>query len=327
MPTEVERWKTLDAASYDDVADQFDLHSTRLSAGAAADLLRLAAVASGERVLDVGTGTGLLPFELLRTLPSAGPVVGIDISAGMIRTATAKAGQAGLPASRLRFERMDAESLDFPEASFDVVLSAFALTHVPHPEQALREILRVLRPGGRAVLAVGSRPPLVSPRTVAHAVAQLGRAAQSRVGRRLGADLLDRLIVERYGAAPADLPRGSELSVRLDRSALLRRLVREAGFVDVRRDWRNYQNEIETPELFWDIQRTIRSDARKRLLDAPAAMVDDVRTRFLDASRRTLDRGGRLTFPISAVFVAGRRPGDAPSAPDRAAGQPPITPR
>jgi hypothetical protein len=109
--------------------------------------------------------------------------------------------------------------------------------------------------------------------------------------------------------------------VRLNRAELLQRLVQEAGFIDVRRSWRNYQNEIESPELFWEIHRTIRSDARKRLLDAPSTMVDDVRSRFLDASRRTLDRGGRLTFPISAVFVVGQRPGGTPDSP-RAVGLP-----
>src|SRR4051794_25608402 len=87
MPDETERWKTLDAASYDDVAEQFAVSSERLSAGAARRLLELAAPEAGERVLDVGTGAGLLPFALLQRGADLGPVIGIDISSGMIATA------------------------------------------------------------------------------------------------------------------------------------------------------------------------------------------------------------------------------------------------
>jgi ubiquinone/menaquinone biosynthesis C-methylase UbiE len=307
MSDQVQRWKTLDAASYDDVAEQFDEFSNRLSTLAARWVLELAGVGEGERVLDVGTGAGLLPFELIRSGAAVGPVVGIDISTGMIAAARAKAQRAGVPESRLRFEQMDAETLGFEDASFDVVLSAFALTHVPHPEVALRECLRVLRPGGRLVIAVGSRPALLSLDTLTHGVRELRRRLAARRGRRLSADLLDRIIIERYGPAPSDIPQGSPLATQLNRSELLTRLVREAGFVDARRSWRNYQNEIGNPEEFWNLHRTIRSDARKRLLSAPQEMVDDVRARFLEACRQTLARGGVLTFPISAVCVSARK--------------------
>lgn len=307
MSDQVQRWKTLDAASYDDVAEQFDEYSNRLSTMAARRVLELARVEAGDRVLDVGTGAGLLPFELLRSGVAVGAVVGIDISTGMIAAARAKASRAGLPESSLRFEQMDAESLTFDDASFDVVLSAFALTHVPHPDAALRECLRVLRPGGRLVVALGSRPALLSLDTLTHGARELRRRLEARRGRRLSADLLDRIIIERYGPAPSDIPRGSALATQLNRSELLVRLVEQAGFVDVRRSWRNYQNEIETPEEFWNIHRTIRSDARKRLLSAPQEMLDDVRAHFLQTCHLTLARGGIMTFPISAVFVSARK--------------------
>jgi ubiquinone/menaquinone biosynthesis C-methylase UbiE len=307
MSNDVERWKTLDAASYDDVAEQFDVFSNRLSSSAARRLLELTAVSPGERVLDVGTGAGLLPFALLRAPTAPGPIVGIDISTGMVAAARKKALGAGIPEDRLRFEQMDAERLTFEDGAFDVVLSAFALTHVPNPDAALREILRVLRPGGRIALAVGSRPPLASVHGLSHAALEVGRRLEKAAGRRLTADLLDRIVVEECGPAPHDHPRGSELATRLDRSGLLVELVRGAGFVGVQRSWRNYQNEVATAEEFWDIHRTIRSDARKRLLDAPADLVSRVRSRFMESCRRTIGRGGSMTFPISAVFVTARK--------------------
>jgi ubiquinone/menaquinone biosynthesis C-methylase UbiE len=307
MSTDVERWKSLDAASYDDVAERFDAYSNRLSSSAAQRLLDLAAVGPGERVLDVGTGAGLLPFALLRAPVATGPIVGVDISTGMVAAAQKKTREAGIPETRLRFEQMDAESLTFGEGAFDVVLSAFALTHVPHPDVALREIFRVLRPAGRIALVVGSRPPLATFHGSAHAMLEVGRRLEKAAGRRLTADLLDRIVVEECGPAPHDHPRGSELSTRQNRSRLLVELVRGAGFVGIQRSWRNYQNEVATPEEFWDIHRTIRSDARKRLLDAPPELVERVRSRFMEVCRRTIARGGRMTFPISAVFVTARK--------------------
>jgi hypothetical protein len=127
------------------------------------------------------------------------------------------------------------------------------------------------------------------------------------MGRRLTADLLDRIVVEECGPAPHDLPRGSALSRSLDRAPLLVRLVRQAGLVDVRQSWRNYQNEVDAADEYWELHRTIRSDSRKRLLDAEPAVVSRVRERFMATCRRTLARGGVLAFPISAVFVTARK--------------------
>lgn len=308
MNDDSERWKSLDAASYDDVAEAFDRFSNRLSSAAAERLLALAGVRAGDRILDVGTGAGLLPFALVRGEVAIGSVVGVDISTGMVAAARNKAREAGLAETLLRFQQMDAERLEFADGSFDVVLSAFALTHVPHPDVALREIFRVLRPGGRVALVVGSRPPAGTLTWLAHAGRELQRRLDQARGRRLTADLLDRIILDDYGPAPHDHPRGSELSTRQDRAGLLARLVRDAGFTGVQRSWRNYQNEVASAEEFWDIHRTIRSDARKRLLDAPAEMVKAVQARFMASCRSTLGKGGVMAFPISAVFVQAEKP-------------------
>jgi ubiquinone/menaquinone biosynthesis C-methylase UbiE len=308
MSSEVERWKSLDAASYNDVADQFDVISNRLSGGAARRLIALADPRPGDRILDVGTGAGLLPFELARLPLTLGQILGVDISPGMIATARRKAAAAQLGPSRLRFDEMDAEALALEPASFDVVLSAFALTHVPHPDLALREMWRVLRSGGRLAIALGSRPALFSIDTLLHGARDVRRRAEVAIGRRLTTDLLDRIVRAEYGPAVHDLPQGSRLSRDQSRAVLLTRLVREAGFTHVRRSWRNYQNEVATPEEFWEIHRTIRSDARKRLLDAAPEVLERVRGRFMERCRLTLERGGVLAFPISAVFVVGEKP-------------------
>ena len=310
MTSDTKRWKEIDAASYDGVAEAFDRHSRRLSGQAAARLAGLVRVGSRDRVLDVGTGTGLIPFALAAAAEPPASILGIDLSAGMIETARRRLRDELGDDARLRFERMDAEQLELPDQSFDVALSGFALTHVPRPELALREIYRVLRPGGRVGIALGSRPPSASAAQLRHALAEIGRRIEQLRGRRLTADLLDRIVERRLGAT-AEVPEGGPLATQLNRAPLLRRLVTGAGFASVETTWRNYQNEVPAAEEFWELHRTIRSDARKRLLVAPPGAEDEVRREFMDACRRTIERGGVMAFPISVVFVTARKPGDA----------------
>ncbi|MCH8950040.1 MAG: methyltransferase domain-containing protein [Chloroflexi bacterium] len=115
-------------------------------------LLKLAALQTGERVLDVACGTGLVSFRAAEAVVPDGEVVATDISQGMVDAAAKIAAQRGI--GNVSFERMDAEDLKMPEASFDVALCALGLMYVPDPPKALREQHRLLKPGGRAVVAV-----------------------------------------------------------------------------------------------------------------------------------------------------------------------------
>jgi len=101
----------------------------------------------GGRILEVGVGTGIsLPYYSARSR-----VVGIDISEPMLKVARRRVIDEGLEHVEL-FELMDAENLEFPESSFDVVVAQYVVNTVPHPEIALDEFLRVLRPGGELVI-------------------------------------------------------------------------------------------------------------------------------------------------------------------------------
>ncbi|CAN7677870.1 methyltransferase domain-containing protein [Variovorax sp. LjRoot290] len=121
-------------------------------ADARAGLLAMAAPAAGERVLDVACGTGLVAFEAARAVGPDGRVFGIDLSGQMVDAARLQSSNKAL--SNVGFARMDAESLALPDASFDLALCALGLMYLPDPERALREMRRVLRPGGRMALAV-----------------------------------------------------------------------------------------------------------------------------------------------------------------------------
>ncbi len=112
----------------------------------------LAHIQLGEQVLDVGCGTGTLAIEAARLVGNAGRVAGVDPGKEQIARARAKAAPRHLP---IDFQIGVIEQLPFPDQTFDVVLSTLLMHHLPVPlkRQGLAEIARVLKPGGRLVIA------------------------------------------------------------------------------------------------------------------------------------------------------------------------------
>ena len=106
--------------------------------------------------LDVGCGTGFLSLELAKR---SHRVTGIDLAPAMLDMARQKAAEAGLD---IRFETGDAEQAPFPAASFDLVISRHVLWTLPHPEAAIEDWIRVLRPGGRLVVIDGAQYDVAS---------------------------------------------------------------------------------------------------------------------------------------------------------------------
>ena len=114
------------------------------------ELFKAANLQKGDRVLDVGTGSGIVATEAIKKVGDAGKVVGIDLSPGPLEIARRTTGSA----KNLQFLEMDAEDLKFPDGSFDVILSEFALMFFPNSQRALREMRRVLVDHGRIALSV-----------------------------------------------------------------------------------------------------------------------------------------------------------------------------
>ncbi len=107
-------------------------------------------------MLDVGCGTGYLARMMARTVGPEGSVLGVDPSVPMIRYAREHTREAGCV-----FTEGFAEDLDAPESAFDVVVTSLAVHHFPEEKrgQAIKEMFRVLRPGGRVLIA-DFRPPV-----------------------------------------------------------------------------------------------------------------------------------------------------------------------
>jgi demethylmenaquinone methyltransferase/2-methoxy-6-polyprenyl-1,4-benzoquinol methylase len=141
---------------FDQVAKNYDRTNTVLSMGNdrmwRAATTRAVAPRRGQRILDLAAGTGASSVALAR---SGARVVAADFSPGMIAEGERRHG--GIP--NLTFVQADATALPFDEGEFDTVTMSFGLRNVHDPKKALRELLRVTKPGGRLVVCEFSHPP------------------------------------------------------------------------------------------------------------------------------------------------------------------------
>ena len=115
-------------------------------------LLEMADLRPGESVLETSCGTGLITFRITQYVSPDGKVVATDLSDKMVESA--RAGAERQQISTVTFKQMDAEELKLDDNQFDAAVCGLGLMYFPDPGQALKEMHRVLRPGGRAVLAI-----------------------------------------------------------------------------------------------------------------------------------------------------------------------------
>ena len=198
------------------IADRYDFITRVLSYGQdrrwKARLMTLASITPRDRVLDLACGTGDLTFAAA----GASTVVGLDLTHRMLQLALRRRSEV----SRAAFVRGDMLSLPFPAASFDVITTGYGLRNVPDLRGAVREIRRVLAPGGRVLSLDFNRPeqPVVRAAYLAYLTA---------VGSTLG------FVLHR----DADTYRYIPESIRLYPGARrVAAIMGEEGFVDVRVD-------------------------------------------------------------------------------------------
>lgn len=159
VPTSAKR--SLVGEVFDSVATRYDLMNDLMSFGVHRLWKQFAVVVSGvragERILDVAGGTGDLAGQLARRVGPSGKVVLADINAAMLDVGRARLADRGV-AGNVEFVRANAESLPFPDDSFDAITIAFGLRNVTHIDRALRSMYRVLKPGGRVLVLEFSKP-------------------------------------------------------------------------------------------------------------------------------------------------------------------------
>lgn len=114
-------------------------------------VLAMANLKLGDRVLDIACGTGALTYQIAESIGSTGQVTGVDINPEMLRVAASVSGET---ACEIDWRECDAQKLSFDAGSFDAVFCQLGLMFMPDKVAAFREMLRVVKPGGKVFIMV-----------------------------------------------------------------------------------------------------------------------------------------------------------------------------
>jgi SAM-dependent methyltransferase len=243
-------------------------------------LIEDAGVVSGSSVLDVATGHGEPALRIAEVVGPTGEVVGADPAVGMIEEARRAASQRSL--KNVRFEVAGADSLPFPDDHFDAVISRFGVTFFPSPENGIREMLRVLKPGKTMSFAVWH---YLDNNPFHYCLAR---------------------IVDRFSPEP-ELPPDAPGPFRFATPGKLRSIVAEAGARNVsERLFRFSINAPLTVEDFWNFRCDWAEKLHRRLAALPTEAFIELKKQVLDEFRSYV-KGAGVSFPGEALIVSGRK--------------------
>ncbi len=245
------------------------------------DHLSLAlALTPGQRVLDLCCGTGLPALSLAARVSPGGAVLATDLSPEMVEATRRFAARAGI--DNLEARVMNAQEIDYPDASFDAVSCAFGLMFCPDPGACVAEIRRVLKPGGRFALAVWSLPennPFFT--TVFQAVG-------------------------RFMPPPPPPAANARSMFGLGQEAELSRVLHAGGFDDFSIESVAFEIEFESLEQHWQMF----SDVAPPVKAAKSSLSPDELSRLRQALTETLapyTQGSQVRLSATASCASGRK--------------------
>ena len=246
-------------------------------------LLRAAATVPGERVLDIGCGTGVTTVPFAEAVGPSGHVTGVDISQPMLDAARHRVAEQGL--GNVTLLLADAQVHEFPAAAFDLVTSRLGVMFFADPLAAFRNLARALKPGGRLCMAVWASIAENTHWRIPHEIA-----------------------VRRLGSPAPQPPHAPGPHAFSDRE-YLRGILGGAGFANIAIEPRHFHVHGETPAamaehvaLFGAVQRLM--DEKAADAAARQAIVDDTEA----ALAPFVTRDG-VRVPATFLLVSGRRPG------------------
>jgi SAM-dependent methyltransferase len=243
-------------------------------------LIEGALIGSGDTVLDVATGPGEPALDIAAFVGPEGKVIGIDPVAEMVAAARRSADQGGF--RNAQFEVAFADDLPFPSDTFDAVVSRFGVMFVPSPVDAIREMLRVLKPGGKLALAVWTLPE-----------SNPFFYTMSRV-------------IERYVDSPP-LPPDAPEAFRFAESGRLRDIFGEAGVIGSSE--RAFSFNIEAPvslEDFWRLRIEMSEKLRDKVAALSPGQLSEAKREALEVMREYSTTTG-MSFPSQVLIVSGTK--------------------
>lgn len=244
-------------------------------------LIEDAGIRAGQTVLDVAGGPGEPSLTIAETVGPSGSVTCTDAVAEMVKAAEGEARRRGL--SNVRFRKCVAGQLPFDADSFDAAVCRFGTMFFPDPSDALRDMLRVTRPGGAVSLAVWHRSDL---NPYYYAISR---------------------ITSRFVETPPAEP-GAPGAFRFAEPGVLARLLEEAGAVDVRE--RLLEFHIEAPITsaeFWAMRSETSGTLREKLAGLSAEERVEVAQEVAESVREYFPNN-RMSFPAQVIIVTGKKP-------------------
>lgn len=242
-------------------------------------LIERAGIRAGQTVLDVAGGAGEPSLTIAEVVGPQGSVTCTDGVAQMVETARANAERRGL--TNMRFQQCAADSLPFPDNSFDVVVSRMGVMFFPEP--AFREMLRVLRPNGRMAFAVWGKSD-VNPFCY----------------------LVTR-VMDQHVQSPAADPDAPN-AFRFAEPGKLVNVMKQAGAVDVEESIVNF--DIEAPvsaRQFWEIRSHTSDTLRDKLAKLPADEQSQIADEIEQAVKEFFP-SNQMKFPTQMLIATGNKP-------------------
>ncbi len=274
------RYKREQRESWNEAAPGWEKWSQVFDSGARAvsdRLVALARIKPGDRVLDIATGTGEPAITAARAVGPSGHILALDHSAGMLEVARRRAGSLGV--RNIEFREGDAESPGIGEHDVDAVLCRWGLMFLTDLDAAVKNIARVLKPGGwfaTAVWASADKVPMIS----------LGAAMARQI------------------AQIAPPPPGTPDPFRLFDTSIVGGALECAGFRDMVVEPMIVTFEFESAEAFVECRREMSPAFRTLLLSKPPEIQRRIIDAILTEARPYVGGDGRMRTQNQAFLIA-----------------------
>ena len=244
-------------------------------------MIQRAGIHEGQSVLDVAGGAGEPSLTIAAVVGPTGSVTCTDAVAEMVEAARREAKRRGL--ENLRFQQCTADSLPFPDGSFDVVVSRLGAMFFPDPVAAIREMLRVLKPGGSLVFAVWHKSD-VNP--FCHLISG---------------------VIDQHVKAPAAADPDAPNAFRFAEPGKLIDVMKRAGATDVQEEIVSFDLQAPISPLgFWTMRSETSDTLREKLARLPAAEQAQIGTEVQQAVKEYFPEN-QMKFPAKMLLASGRK--------------------